>query len=324
MLENAWGVLGEAAGGLIGVDHRTGRGWESQPEWLTSMLRIADVVASSPEGVRRRAVIVTPHPSPLVALIAAHVAVRRFESSRLPSDWWDHEPTPRAAVRMQHGEAELLLFRQVERKSDGDFSLRFGTARGTRLMVSSRQARELVPIPVEVLPDPSKAQMLDMSRTVFDSTYDYLRGESIPYALGTDASLAIVGRKDETRAQLENNSVRNQNGGVADLAALARVKELAHAASHRSRWVSPEAAGSGAVDEDGLLILNGGPAVSATIHDLEDHPWIAVLDRASPSLAEAVSQVEQYYFSVETQRIDMPAGTLLAKGHEVLLFEELA
>lgn len=319
-----WGVLGEDTRGLVGVDHRTGGGWESQPEWLSSMLRIADVVADSPEGVRRRAVIVTPHSSPLVALIAAHIAVRRFECSRLPTNWWDHEPTPRAAVRIQHGEAELLLFRQVERKGDGDFSLRFGTSRGTRLMVSSRHARDLIPIPVEILPDPSRAQMLDLNRTVFGSTYDYFRGQSIPYALGTEASLAIVGRKDETRAQLENNSVRNPHGGVADLAALARVKELAHAASHRSRWVSPEAAVSGAVREGSLLILNGGPAVTATIHDLEDHPWIAVLDRASPSLAEAVSQVEQYYFSVKTQRIDIPTGALLGKGHELLLFEELA
>lgn len=317
-------VLGAIAQGLVGVDHRTSRGWEPQPEWLSGLLRLSELVADGPEGVRRRAVIVTPHPSPLVALIAAHLAVRRYEATRLPAEWWEHDPAPRAAVRMQRGEAELLLFRQREWKSDGDFSLRFGTSRGSKLMVPSQHAAELVPIPYSVLPDPSRAQMLDLSKAVFDSVYDYFGGESIPYALGTDDSLAIVGRKDETRAQLENNSVRNRKNGVAELSALARVKELAHARSYRARWVSPEAAASGEVDEGCMLILNGGQAVSAAINELDDHPWIAVIDRASPSLGEAISQVEQYYFSVETERIESPVGMALAKGHEVLLFEELA
>jgi hypothetical protein len=316
--------LGATALGLLGVQHQTARGWEPQPEWLSGLLRVGEVVVDGHSDVRRRAVIITPHPSPVVALLSAHLALRRFQASRLPDRWWDHEPTPKAAVRLRSGVAELLLFRQAERRPGGDVTLRFGTSRGTRLMVSEEKAIDLVPIPYEVLPDPSKAKMLDLRKRVFDGVHDFLGMASIPYALGTDTSVTVVGRKDETRHQLEQNSVRDSRGGVARLAALARVKEFAHANSYRSRWLSPEGAASGEADEGSLLILNGGAAVGAAVHDLEDHAWIAVLDRSSPSLTEAVHQVEQYYYSVETDRIELPSDIALPRGHEILLFEEPA
>jgi len=316
--------LGTAARGLLGVQHETARGWEQQPGWLAGLLRVGELIADGPAEVRRRAVIITPHPSPVVALLAAHLALRRFQSSQLPDEWWDHEPTPKAALRLRSGHAELLLFRQVERRPGGEVALRFGTSRGTRLMVSGERASELVPIPYEVLPDPSKAKMLDLSKKVFDGVHDFLSMASIPYALGTDTSVTIVGRKDETRLQLEQNTVRNERGGVARLAALARVKEFAHANSYRTRWVSPESAASGEADDGSVLILNGGASVGAVVHDLEDHSWIAVLDRSSPSLIEAVHQVEQYYYSVDTDRLELPGEIVLPRSHEVLLFEEPA
>lgn len=314
-----------AAGvGLRGVQHQTARGWEPQPAWLTGLLRVGEVVAGGSSDVRRRALIVTPHPSQVVALLAAHLALRRFETSRLPHDWWEHEPRPKAALRIHSGDAELLLLRDVERRSGGEVSLRFGTSRGTRLMIAAAKASDLVPIPIEVLPDPSKARMLDLRKKVFAGVQDFLGMSSIPYALGSDSSVTIVGRKDETRLQLEKNSVRHPTGGVARLSSLARVKEFAHANSYRSRWLSPEGAASGEAGEGSLLILNGGAAVGAAVHDLEDNPWIAVLDRSSPSLVEAVHQVEQYYYSVETERMELPSDVVVPKGHEVLLFEEEA
>jgi hypothetical protein len=313
-----------AAQGLLGVHHQTANGFEPQPAWLAGLLRVGEIVADGPQDVRRRAVIITPHPSALVALLTAHLALRRFQASRLPEAWWDHDPTPRAAVRLRSGDAELLLFRQVERRAGGEVSLRFGTSRGTRLMVSADKASDLVPIPYEVLPDPSKAKVLDLSRRVFDGVHDFLGLASIPYALGTDSSVTVVGRKDETRLQLEQNAVRDARGGVARLDAIARVKELAHANSYRARWLSPESVASGDADEGSVLILNGGAAAGALVHELDGHPWIAVLDRSSPSLVEAVHQVEQYYYSVETERLELPEGVELTRGHEVLLFEEPA
>lgn len=314
-----------AAGvGLRGVQHQTARGWEPQPAWLTGLLRLGEVVAGGPSDVRRRALIVTPHPSQVVALLAAHLALRRFQMARLPDQWWDHEPAPKAAIRWRGDAAELLLFRRVERKPSGRITLRFGTSQGMRLDVSSEDAAEFEPIPYEVLSEPGRARLLDLDKRIFDSVYDFLGMASIPYALGKEASVTVVGRKDETRLQLEANAVRDPQAGVASLAALARVQQYAHANSFRSQWLSPEAAASGEAGEGSLLILNGGAAVGAAVHDLEDNPWIAVLDRSSPSLVEAVHQVEQYYYSVETDRMELPSDVVVPKGHEVLLFEEEA
>jgi hypothetical protein len=316
--------LGALAMGLLGVEHETARGWESQPQWLRGLLRVGEVVADGNAGVRRRAVIITPHPSPVVALLVAHLALRRFQASRISDQWWNHEPPPKAAVRWRGDDAELLLFRRVERKPSGGVTLRFGTSQGLRLDVSADDAAEFEPIPFEALPNPGKARVLDLDKKVFESAYDFLGMACIPYALGTDASVTVVGRKDETRLQLEHNSVRDPRAGVARLAALARVKEFAHANSYRSRWLSPEGVASGEADDGSVLILNGGAAVGAAVHDLEGHPWIAVLDRSSPSLTEAVHQVEQYYYSVETDRVELPSDVALPKGHEILLFEEPA
>lgn len=316
------GGLGRAVRGIVGVEHQSARGWESQPEWLSGLLRISEMVAEAPRGSRRRAVIITPHPSQLVALMVAHLVVMRFQSHRLPTKWWEHVPTPKVAVRHLDGGAEMLVFRQVVAKQGDDFSLRFGTSKGTKFMLPARDVRDVVPIPPDVLPDAPQARILNLGSDRFASVTDYFGLEAVPYALGCDASVAVVGRKDETRAQLEGNRVRNAGGGTASLAALARVKELAHATSFRSRWLSADDAASGGAEEGSLLILNGGQAVTATVHDLEDHPWIAVLDRASTSLGDAVAQAEQYYFSVETRRLEVPDDVMLGKGHEVLLFEE--
>lgn len=217
-----------------------------------------------------------------------------------------------------------MLFREVVRKANGDVSLRFGTSRGTRFTLPSRNVADVVPIPHDVLPDVMEARVFDLRAGRFASILDYFGLEAVPYALGNDGSIAVVGRKDETRAQLEGNRVMREDGGNASLAALARVKELAHSTSFRSRWLSAEDATSGGADAEGLLILNGGQAVTSVVHDLDDHPWIAVLDRASTSLADSVAQVEQYYFSVETRRLEPPDGIVFAKGNEVLLFEEPA
>jgi hypothetical protein len=314
--------LETAARGLLGVEHQTSNGWQAQPRWLTGLLRIGEIVADGPVDAKRRAVIITPHPSQLVALLAAHLSLRRFETARLPEQWWDHEPTPKAAVRWRSDKVELLLFRQATRRQSGRVTLRFGTSDGLRLDVSTDDAADFVPIPYEVLPDPERARLLDLDKRVFDSVHDFLGMACVPYALGNDASVTVVGRREDTRRQLEENSVRGPHSGVATLAALARVKEFAHAASYRSRWLSPDSAASGDADEGSILIVNGGTAVGAVVHDLEGHNWIAVLDRSSPSLIEAVHQVEQYYYSVATDRLNLPGDVELGRGHEVLLFEE--
>lgn len=254
--------------------------------------------------------------------MVAHLAVRRFQSNRLPVQWWDHVPTPKVAVRHLDGGAEMIVFRQFVAKPGDDFSLRFGTSKGTRFMLPARNVRDVVPIPYEMTPDDQEARTLNLGSERFASVTEYFGLEAVPYAIGNDASVAVVGRKDETRAQLESNRVRNAQGGTASLAALARVKELAHATSFRSRWLSAEDAASGEAEDGSLLILNGGQVVTATVHDLDDHPWIAVLDRASTSLGDAVAQVEQYYFSVETHRLEVPGDVVLGKGHEILMFEE--
>lgn len=175
---------------------------------------------------------------------------------------------------------------------------------------------------MEDLPGDPVARRLNFDTERFRSILDFLGRDGVRYALGGRSAVAVVGRKDETRAQLEHNWVRNPDGGSARLAAIARVRELAHAASSRSRWLSADAAASGEADAGSLLILHGGQVVTATVHDLDDHPWIAVLDRASTSLSDAVAQVEQYYFSVESRRLKIPEDVVVGKGHEVLLFEE--
>ena len=314
--------MGASARGLLGVEHETSSGWKQQPVWLTSLLRIGDAVADSAKDVRRRAVIITPHTSQVVALLAAHLSLRRFEESRLPVEWWHHEPAPKAAVRWNSDAAELLLFRQAKTMPSGHVTLRFGTSAGLRLDVSSEDVADFVPIPYEDLPSPTKAKRLDLDKRIFDSVYDFFGLAGVSYALGTDASVTVVGRKDETRFQLENNSVRDENGGVVRLSALARVKEFAHANSYRSRWMSPESAGAGDAELGSVLILNGSAAAGTVLHDLDDNHWIAVLDRSSPSLVETVHQVEQYYYSVETERLDAPEDAVLGRGHEVLMFEE--
>ena len=315
-------ALGREARGLIGVEHRTARGWERQPEWLAGLLRIAETVANGPEEVRRRAVVITPHPSQVVALLVAHLALSSFQARQVSDRWWQEHPSP-AAVRVLNSGAELLVLREVVSGPGGDFSLRFA-APDAELLVPSASVGLLDPIPVEDLTGEVVAQRLNFETAKFRSILDFLGREGVRYALGGSTPVAVVGRKNETRAQLEQNWVRNQDGGSASLAAIARVEELAHASSARSRWLSADDAASGDANEGSLLILNGGQVVTATVHDLDEHPWIAVLDRASTSLGDAVAQVEQYYFSVETRRLELPEGVALGKGHEVLLFEELA
>jgi hypothetical protein len=309
--------------GLLGVEHLTSKGYVSQPEWVAAVLRVADAVSDAPADVRRRAVIVTPHSDAVTALLVAHLALRRYERVRPSERWWELEPTPKAAVRMKGGEAELLLFRAVHHKAGGDFSLRFGTSKGTKLMVPSIDVHEYVPVPAQVMPDPDKARMLDLRSSMFAGIRGFLGREAVPYALSSDPDLVVVGRKDEHRQQLERNSVQAPDGGVATLAAVARVRQFAHGTAYRSRWSSADAVAE-TLSDPATLVLNGGAAVASTIHDLDDHTWIAVLDRSSPSLGEAIHQVEQYYYSVETDRVELPGWPNELRGHEAFLFETAA
>jgi hypothetical protein len=310
--------------GLVGVQHLSEYGWMEQPEWLSGLLRIAETVAEALDDVRRRAVIITPHASQVVALIAAHLALRRFRSRSMPERWWDHEPRPVAAVRHLTSGSELLLLREIVRSPGGEVALRFEAPYSALMSVPSGMAGRIVPIPLEELSEGVVPTYIDPDTWRFADVVDFLGRDGVLYALSRHAPVTVVGRKDETRAQLEGNWVRNAEGGSASLAAIARVKEFARATSFRSRWLSADHATSGRAEPGSLLILSGGTTVTAAVHELDEHPWIAVLDRSSPSLAGAVAQIEQYYFSVETRRLEAPDDVVLAKGHEVLIFEEPA
>ena len=315
--------LDQESRGLIGVQHKSARGWETQPQWLVGLLRIAEIVADASVNGRRRAVIITPHSSQVVSLLVSHLVLCRFQSRVVPQQWWNHGSLPIAAVRHLTYDSELLLLRELVRSADGGVALRFEAPNSTVMLVPSESAGQIVPIPDQELPDGAIAARLNIETRRFASIIDFLgRDAGVRYALGNDATVAVVGRKDETRAQLEGNTVRTAEGRSATLADIARMKEFAHSTSFRSRWISVDHATSGRVEPGTVLILNGGPNVSAAVHEIDVHPWIAVLDRSSASLAGAVADLEQYYYSVETRRLAIPDEIVLASGHEVLIFEE--